>query len=337
MATLDLSALDSAVAAFTATDGVAARAPLAQFEEDPANPRTEFDGPAFDELVQDVTARGILQPIVVRRTDGGRLRIRFGARRYRAAVAAGLPDAPYVVTEDERQFDDYAQVAENERRAPLQPLELATFIARKVAQGEAKKDIAARLQIPPSTLTYHLALIDMPSLLSEIYRAHRCRSPQLLYQLRRMYEQQPDLVARRCADAVGIDVAFVASLTAEVKGPKPGGTSPPPSEPGPTTAPPDDAGASDIVAAARATNTDGSSAAGMDGDDGVTSRATAKTTTPEPKTRPGPTPGQIRDALREIADAYEAAVLGGQPSETKAAAKRRLTYVRALLSGINPG
>lgn len=41
----------------------------------------------------------------------------------------GLADAPYVVTDDERQFDDYAQVAENEQRAPLQPLELAAFIA----------------------------------------------------------------------------------------------------------------------------------------------------------------------------------------------------------------
>jgi hypothetical protein len=37
-------------------------------------------------LVENVRVHGILQPIVVRCRENGRLRIRFGARRFRAAV-----------------------------------------------------------------------------------------------------------------------------------------------------------------------------------------------------------------------------------------------------------
>lgn len=193
-----------------------ARAPLALFEEDPENPRFEHDAKAFEALVIDVGQRGILQPIVVRPLDGGKLRIRFGARRYRAAVRLGLADAPYVTTEDERQFDDYAQVSENARRAPLQPLELATFIAKKLKQGAKKNNVAQRLQMDPSALTHLLALVgDAPAWLLELYHAHRCRTPQYLYLLRRLARNHPEMVAARCAEVPDVDKHFLDTLTLE--------------------------------------------------------------------------------------------------------------------------
>lgn len=336
MATLDLSALDTAVAAYTAIDGAPARAPLTQFEEDPANPRTEFDGPEFDQLVEDVKVRGILQPIVVRRVDSGRLRIRFGARRYRAAAAAGLVDAPYVVTEDERQFDDYAQVAENERRSPLQPMELATFIARKVAQRERKQDIADKLRITPTALTFLLALVDAPPFLLEIYQAHRCRAPHLLYYLRKLHTQKPDLVVQRCVAASDIDARFVAELTAEIKGTerkdKSVASSAPTAVAGADSGdgePGGPGGGADSALGAGSTT-------GLDAEGGGPDVAGPSAPRPDSKPRPGPTAAQIREALRELADAYETIAVGGAPAESKAAAKRRLTYVRALLAGINP-
>ena len=84
MPRLDLSGLDGpALSSFT---GAAPSAPLAQFEEDPENPRTEFDDVDFAAFVEDIKQRGILQPLVVRRTDNGKLRVRFGARRLRAEI-----------------------------------------------------------------------------------------------------------------------------------------------------------------------------------------------------------------------------------------------------------
>lgn len=217
---LDLSALDATLFAKPESQPALAalppRAPLALFEEDPDNPRFEHDAAAFEALVVDIGRHGILQPIVVRQLENGKLRIRFGACRFRAAVRLGLADAPYVTTEDERQLDDYAQVSENARRAPLQPLELATFIAKKLALGEKKRMVAERLQMDPSALTHLLALVgDAPAWLLELYHANRCRTPQYLYALRRLDRDHPDLVAARCAQATEVDKHFLDALAVE--------------------------------------------------------------------------------------------------------------------------
>ena len=112
MARLDLSGLEGPAW----LPGEPARAPLSSFEEDPEQPRTEIEGSGFEELVEDIRQRGILQPIVVVKTKTGMLRIRFGARRYRAAKKLDLGSVPYVLSTDARQWDEYAQVSENERR-----------------------------------------------------------------------------------------------------------------------------------------------------------------------------------------------------------------------------
>jgi len=226
---LDLSALDDddfsspAAGAKGAPSETAPRAPLHRFEEDPNQPRTEFDDPEFDEFCDDVKERGILQPIIVR-TNGDKLRICFGARRYRAAKRVGLPDAPYIVTEDERHFDDYAQVAENERRKGLQPKELAEFIAKKKVQGEKNKDIAGKLKIDPSAVTHLLALVEAPAFILDLYHSRKCRAAHYLYELRKMHAQNPEIVERRCAEAEEIDKRLLVSIAEEIDPPavKPG-------------------------------------------------------------------------------------------------------------------
>ena len=211
---LDLSALDGWELNPQRRDrGVAARAALSLIEEDPENPRFEHAPEDFDALVEDVRVHGILQPIVVRRLPSGKLRIRFGARRYRAAVHLGLADVPYVVTEDPRQFDDYAQVAENERRTALQPLELATFIAKKLQEGHSKSKVAARLGIHPSALTHLLCLAgDVPPFLLELYHSRRCRSSQYLYRLKRLWKIDARRIEDECAAAGEIDARVIAAL-----------------------------------------------------------------------------------------------------------------------------
>ncbi|GJI93140.1 hypothetical protein RugamoR1_63030 [Rugamonas sp. R1(2021)] len=218
---LDLSVLDGLPAADAGGRHVPAMAPPQAFEEDPEQPRFEFDeDDDFDALVDDIRQRGILQPLVVLRLSSGRLRIRFGARRFRAAVRAGLARISYVETEDERQFDDYAQVAENARelRRPLQPLELARFIARKLAAGERKKAVATRLHIDASAITHLLALTDdPPPLLLELYHSRRCRAPYYLYLLRGLMRQDAVLVERCTATVAEIDRALIEDMTLQLQ------------------------------------------------------------------------------------------------------------------------
>jgi ParB family chromosome partitioning protein len=194
-----------------------AKAPLSAFIEDPNQPRMEFDDPEFEVFVEDIRERGILQPIMVQALPDGMLLIRFGARRYRAAVRLGLTSVPYVVIEDERQLDDYAQVSENEMRKGLQPLELALFIQRKLSAGEKKKAIAAKLQMDASAVTHLLALVDGPPLLLELYQSRKCRLPIYLYQLRKLHEKHPALVERRCSEVDFIDRSALASISEEVE------------------------------------------------------------------------------------------------------------------------
>src|SRR5438046_2816837 len=68
----------------------------------PFNPRKNFDKAAMAELVADVDARGILQPLVVRRTPDSTntdFEIIFGHRRFEAAKQAGLKTVPVLVRE----------------------------------------------------------------------------------------------------------------------------------------------------------------------------------------------------------------------------------------------
>lgn len=218
---LDLTALDDSpvaapAAAQAAPSPVVPKAPREQFEEDPDNPRFEFDDPDFEDFVADVAERGILQPIVVRPVNG-KLRIRFGARRYRAGCRLNLAELPYVITEDERQFDDYAQVAENERRKSLQPLELATFIKKKLDAGDKKKEVAAKLKIDASAVTHLMSLIDAPAFLLELYHSRKCRAPHYLYELRKLHDKNAEIVERRCAEADEIDRRLLVAIAEEIE------------------------------------------------------------------------------------------------------------------------
>lgn len=219
---LDLHALDAAAAAMSDAPltkvpvRVAPTAPPSAFMEDPAQPRSEFvEDDRYAALVASVRLRGILQPLIVRRLPAGLLQIRFGARRFRAAIAAGMAQIPYLEVSDERQFDDYAQVEENQARLDLQPLDLAQFIERKLAAGEKKKDIAARLHIDPSAITHLLALAyGPPALLLELYHSQRCRAPHLLYALRKLLKQHGPALEQALTDSQEIDRQRVEALTA---------------------------------------------------------------------------------------------------------------------------
>lgn len=117
---------------------------VALLNEDANNPRTEFPGAALEELAADIQQRGILQPLVVHPADReGRHLIHFGAKRLRAAIRAGLHKVPIVVRD--LPVDRYAQMAENQKRHGLTPLEMAKFIRERVDCGDSNSTIAKQL------------------------------------------------------------------------------------------------------------------------------------------------------------------------------------------------
>lgn len=99
--------------------------PLDQITESKTNPRKHFDKAALDELAASVREHGVLSPILVRPLAPGRYELVAGARRFRAAKAAGLEAIPAAVRELDNKQALEVQVVENLQRSDLSPLEEA--------------------------------------------------------------------------------------------------------------------------------------------------------------------------------------------------------------------
>lgn len=191
--------------------GLALMVPIDQLDEDPDNPRKAFPPEAIEELAQDIALRGMLQPIVVSdRDDKGRYLIRFGSRRWRAAIQAGLTTVPVIFAVEPRNA--YDQVAENLKRQNLSPLELAQFIRRRVDAGESNAEVGRQLGMDLSTVAHHLALLSLPPVLDQALRSGRCESPRTLHELSRLHEEQPEQVVALVAGTEPITREAVASL-----------------------------------------------------------------------------------------------------------------------------
>jgi ParB family chromosome partitioning protein len=195
-----------------AVGGLPLRIPIGLIDEDPNNPRTEFPDAEIDELADDIRQRGILQPLVVHPADAqGCYRLHFGAKRLRAALRAGLCDVPVVVRD--APADAYDQVAENQRRHALTPVDLARFIKGRVNAGESNAEIARRLGMNLTTVAHHLSLLDLPPGLDQALKTGRCTSPRTLHELSKLHEVEPDRV-RALVDS---DAEITRAAVAEIK------------------------------------------------------------------------------------------------------------------------
>jgi ParB family chromosome partitioning protein len=230
-ATLDLTALDRTAPApisdpiakeRTVTAEVLGRPlqiPVKDIDEDPAQPRQEFDAASMEELEQSIRLHGVKTPVSIRPhpTEQKRWILNFGARRLRASKSAGKTTIPAFV---DRSHTDYQQVIENLQREDLKPRELAMFIKKKMDEGEKQAQIAELLGVNRSMVTNHLTLIDPPACIDEIYTSGKCVSAKTLYDLRNLHKEFPKDVERWCSTAPEITRAAVSALSAKLRGPR---------------------------------------------------------------------------------------------------------------------
>lgn len=217
---LDLASLSDGFAALLNPAPAAAQATgapleirLQEIEEDPNQPRTEFDAEALAELAESIRADKVRVPISVRpRNERGTYVINHGARRYRASLIAGKNTIPAFVDDS---HDDFAQVVENIQRDGLSPREIAEFISKRRALGDKDKLIGARLGKSKSWVSAHAALLDWPVYIEELYSAGHCRDVTTLYSLIQLDKRAPERVRALCARGLPVarrDVAELDSL-----------------------------------------------------------------------------------------------------------------------------
>jgi ParB family chromosome partitioning protein len=194
-----------------AAAGIPLQLQLDAVDEDPNQPRTEFDTESLQELADSIRERGVRQPVSVKPHPAvpGRYVLNFGARRLRASRMAGKETIPAFVDETANDFD---QVAENEQRQGLTPMELALFVKRKTDEGLTPTVIAQRLGKSKSMVSYALALVDAPDWIMEQYRSGKCRGLRELYELRKLHQEQPAVVEQQVAEQQSVTRSTVESL-----------------------------------------------------------------------------------------------------------------------------
>jgi ParB family chromosome partitioning protein len=216
----DTAAISSVAVKSGGNDGRPLLLAVSMLFEDAHNPRTEFPEDRLDELAADIQQRGVLQPLVVHPADSdGRHKVHFGAKRLRAAIRAGLHEVPVVVRD--LPADRYAQVAENQKRHGLTPLELARFIRAQVDAGDSNATIARQLGMNLTAVAHHLSLLDLPPVLDDAMKSGRCTSPRTLHELSKLHADKPDQVHALLASAADITRASVSAIRSAANDPVP--------------------------------------------------------------------------------------------------------------------
>jgi ParB family chromosome partitioning protein len=173
---------------------------LDHIDPDPLQPRKTFDDSELQDLADSIRENGLLQPIVVYRSeDPSRYRIVAGERRYRAAKIAGLSAIPCLEMPPsfDRALVDQLQLVENIQRADLHPLEAAealeTYIARHAL---SQRQAARKLGKPLAFVAELLAIRKIPADLLSRDGVSRLPKQTLVEIARAPLGEQPALLQR---------------------------------------------------------------------------------------------------------------------------------------------
>ena len=128
-------------------------------------PRKNFDVDSLDDLSNTIKERGVIQPIIVRksRLENLKYEIIAGERRWLAARKAGLHDIPVIITDvDDLKSLEFA-IVENVQRHDLNPLEEAQGYKRLIDEFSYDQEKVSKfIGKSRSYITNSLRLLSLP-------------------------------------------------------------------------------------------------------------------------------------------------------------------------------
>jgi ParB family chromosome partitioning protein len=135
--------------------------PLTSIQPSPFQPRHEFRDEQLSELVESIRTKGIIQPLILRRTEN-HYELIAGERRWRAATRLGLASAPAIVREaTDREVLELALI-ENLQRADLNPIEEAEAYSRLAREFSlTQEEIAERVGRSRAAVANAMRLLDL--------------------------------------------------------------------------------------------------------------------------------------------------------------------------------
>ena len=142
-------------------------------------PRKIFDEDNLIDLTNSIKERGIIQPIIVRKSDNDKSKFEIiaGERRWLAAQKAGLHNVPVVVTEaDDLKSLEFALV-ENVQRHDLNPLEEAQGYKRLIEEFSYDQEKVSKfIGKSRSHITNSLRILTLPNDVIELIEKKKLTS-----------------------------------------------------------------------------------------------------------------------------------------------------------------
>jgi len=139
--------------------------PISDLIPNKYQPRKIFDERNLEDLTNSIKERGMIQPIIVRKSndDKSKYEIIAGERRWIAAQRAGLHNVPIVITEaDDLKSLEFA-IVENVQRHDLNPLEEAQGYKRLIDEFSYDQEKVAKfIGKSRSHITNTLRLLTLP-------------------------------------------------------------------------------------------------------------------------------------------------------------------------------
>jgi len=136
--------------------------PVDLIEANPMQPRQVFDHEDLENLIESIKAHGILQPLIVTKTDDG-YQLIAGERRLRAAKIIGLTTVPVLVREAGEQEKLELALIENIQRKNLNPIEKAVAYQRFIDEFSLdQEEVAKKVGISRSAVANIIRLLELP-------------------------------------------------------------------------------------------------------------------------------------------------------------------------------
>ena len=178
---LDHASVDSLTA--SPAEPIGQRVPIERLDPNPNQPRQRMGD--LSELMASISARGIIEPLIVRRR-GDRYQIIAGERRYQAAVQVGIAEVPVVIRDgDDGEVIEIALI-ENLQRKDLTPFEESEALHALAERFRYTHDeIARRLGKSRSTVTEAISLQAIPDRVKQLCRLADIHSKSVLLEIAR--------------------------------------------------------------------------------------------------------------------------------------------------------
>ena len=147
---------------------------VGKLDPNPDQPRQTFDDESLAQLAESIRDQGVLQPLLVVPSAGGRYRIIAGERRFRAGRLAGLETLPCIVKDIDVVRQMEIALIENLQREDLNPMEAAKGIQALMKQcGYTQEKVSARLGKSRPAVANLLRMLSLPDEITEMVRDGR--------------------------------------------------------------------------------------------------------------------------------------------------------------------